>query len=841
MADLIKPGDMVNNFKIIKTIGRGGMGRVYEAQDENLRRRVAIKFLSVDLASDPEMVRRFQTEGMALAKIVHQHTVTIYSVGEHKGVPYIAMEYIEGVDLHDHIKQNFPLELDQAVDFWLQMLDGVKQLHDKKIIHRDLKPKNMIVDTSGVLKIVDFGIAKIMQDEEHELTQLGTVLGSLNYIAPEIARGEPATTQTDIRSLGIIFYEMLVGRVPFKSKNRIEVLKKIDSVDIKFPPRLEGKVPVRLKQIVLRMCERSLNLRYRSVDDIKLDILKWRKNPNAVEEQQIHLDSRIDPVTHTPSFTSTPQQSSRRGRAINISDSSRAMPPTQYDFNDLEVTKMANRTSMNIQKVDLNKGRVVAALGALVMLVAGFLLFTNDDTSSEPSVPGNQVVENAIVEPTPTQLLNPADRQIIESSYSNLSRPAKVDFQWISATTEGEHHLEVATDPNFKNIVYMNVTKNKSTDDVPLKPGSYFWRVITYEDPLSKGLYSESKTFDILAKKVLSNTRVPANSTDSKTNTKRKEIQTNNSFTDPRSVIAPTQKVSQLQRISPPILTSGITKSIVGADTRISWNRVSKADYYTVEVADNQKFQGKNTYKLNTRNNVLEWTPKKAGRYYYRVKAVNRDGPDSIFSSIKSLNVDSVQPRMNVRNRYDVKVSNPNELKSPQSIPVSWSNLPAADSYSIVVSRDSSFKKVITKTRTRESKAQLRLPASTPIFVKVAALNKRGEVVGEYSDPEKTFINPNLDIKSPSLIQPKNAVRIHPTANNTVFEWASPAHSDSFEVQFARDRKFKSVISTYSTLVPKYIMKNTWQVGKYYWRVRAKHQKKFRSEWSSPGIFFIKP
>ncbi|MEZ4872084.1 MAG: serine/threonine-protein kinase [Bdellovibrionales bacterium] len=205
MAALIKPGDKVNNFTIVKSIGRGGMGQVYEALDDNLKRRVALKFLSIDLANDPEMVKRFQTEGMALAKIVHQHTVTVYSVGKHQGIPYIAMQYIEGLDLHDFIRSKFPIAIDEAFDFWIQMLDGVKQLHDKKIIHRDLKPKNLIVDTSGILKIVDFGIAKIMQDDDHDLTQAGTVLGSLNYIAPEIARGEPATTQTDIRSLGIIF------------------------------------------------------------------------------------------------------------------------------------------------------------------------------------------------------------------------------------------------------------------------------------------------------------------------------------------------------------------------------------------------------------------------------------------------------------------------------------------------------------------------------------------------------------------------------------------------------------------------------------------------------------
>lgn len=194
----LKQGYLLGPYRIVRLIGEGGMGEVYEARDEVLNRQVALKVISPKLAFNDEIVRRFMSEGQALARLNHQNVVGVYSLGEERGTHYISMEYVDGYSLHDFLKLKNSLSVDEALHHFKQLLEGVKALHENGIIHRDIKPKNIIIRKDNSVKIVDFGIAKIQGETNTGLTGAGELVGSLYYVAPEVIEGGEATVQSDI-------------------------------------------------------------------------------------------------------------------------------------------------------------------------------------------------------------------------------------------------------------------------------------------------------------------------------------------------------------------------------------------------------------------------------------------------------------------------------------------------------------------------------------------------------------------------------------------------------------------------------------------------------------------
>ncbi|MEZ4872083.1 MAG: hypothetical protein R2827_07530 [Bdellovibrionales bacterium] len=625
---------------------------------------------------------------------------------------------------------------------------------------------------------------------------------------------------------------MLVGRPPFKSKNRIEVLKKIDGEDIAFPERVNGKIPPRVKQIIMRMCERSLQLRYKSVDEIKADLLDWKNNPDKYTRPEIKTSDFENSVSD-PLVTGIHDMSAKRKSKSPVTDPSHVRLP---DYSDFEGFGEAPAASF-INKSIFNDSKTLALIGLVILAVAvGLLLSSGNESTDIQDSESSSIVS----EINPTQLISPAEGQLIESNVSDTSKPTRVDFEWISAVDSSEYKIEVATDKSFSNVVYMNITQGRSTPNVPLKPGAYFWRVITTDPETSRHSSTEIQSFEVVAKRV-----VFSEKEDETAPTVEVEKDSSNNTAPSRVVIkAEPPKPRQFLKAKPyklpsPYITSGQGSAIVGEDSIISWSPISKADYYEFEISKHPNFYGTSAYKMNTRSNKVAWTPRETGNFYYRVKAIDKGGAHSDFSKPSSIRVSSIQPRLKVKRSYDVSVSNPRSLASVQSIPILWETIPNAAGYNILVSRDKSFRKILKQQRSRTNRANITVPSETPVYIKVAAINNKGQVFGDYSTPSRTTINLNLDISAPQLVSPQNAVRIPPTQKNTMFEWSPPQYAKAYEIQFARDRKFNSIIDTYSTLVPKYLRKNPWQVGKYYWRVRAKHDK-HTSDWSNPGIFFIK-
>lgn len=235
----------MSRYALEKTLGKGGMATVELAEDTQLGRRVAIKRLFASLAGDETFQRRFLREARMAAALSHPNLVAVYDVGERDGLPYIVMEYVEGETLAELMARDGPVPHNRAVEILTQVCAGLEHAHAGGLVHRDIKPQNLLLRTDGVVKVADFGIARTLQGTQ--LTQVGTLLGTAAYLAPEQAAGERVTAAADIYSLGAVAYELLTGRTPY----RFDSLAGLAVEQRKAPPPIR-EAPPEVEQAVLR-------------------------------------------------------------------------------------------------------------------------------------------------------------------------------------------------------------------------------------------------------------------------------------------------------------------------------------------------------------------------------------------------------------------------------------------------------------------------------------------------------------------------------------------------------------------------------------------------------------
>ena len=297
---MIEKGQKINDrYEIIKSIGEGGMANVYLAYDTILDRRVAIKVLRGDLSNDEKFVRRFQREALSASSLSHPNIVEMYDVGEDNGIYYIVMEYIEGVTLKQLIKKRGALTLSEAIDIMLQITDGISQAHDSYIIHRDLKPQNIMSKEDGTIKITDFGIAMALNSTQ--LTQTNSVMGSVHYLPPEQASGKGSTIRSDIYSMGILFYEILTGSLPFKGENAVEIALKQMRDEIPSVRKKNPAIPQSVENVIIKATAKNPKNRYSDSKEMHADLLTVL-NDDRVNEPKIafkYPEHEVDENTKT--------------------------------------------------------------------------------------------------------------------------------------------------------------------------------------------------------------------------------------------------------------------------------------------------------------------------------------------------------------------------------------------------------------------------------------------------------------------------------------------------------------------------------------------------------------
>lgn len=282
---MIAKGQKINDrYQVVKMIGEGGMANVYLALDTILDRYVAVKVLRGDLANDEKFVRRFQREAISASSLNHPNIVEMYDVGEDNGKYFIVMEYVDGKTLKSLIKKRGSLTLHEVIDIMLQLTSAISCAHNSYIVHRDIKPQNVLILDDGRVKITDFGIAMALNSSE--LTQTNSVMGSVHYLPPEQASGSGSTIKSDVYSLGILMYELLTGKVPFKGENAVEIAIKQMKEQIPSVCKINPDIPQSIENIILKACAKNPKNRYDSVSEMYND-LQTALNEDRLNERRI--------------------------------------------------------------------------------------------------------------------------------------------------------------------------------------------------------------------------------------------------------------------------------------------------------------------------------------------------------------------------------------------------------------------------------------------------------------------------------------------------------------------------------------------------------------------------
>lgn len=334
-----------DRYKILEMIGGGGMATVYRAFDNILEREVAVKILRQDLALDERAVKRFRREAQSALTLSHPNIVSIYDIGEGEGTYYIVMEYVKGLTLKDYIQNNHPIPLEEALLIMEQIASAISHAHEYQIIHRDIKPQNILIDTNGNIKITDFGIAMLLQSAT--MTQTNTTIGSVHYLSPEQANGSVITYQTDIYSMGILFYELFAGAPPFQGESAVAVALHHIQTPVPSIRILRPEIPQSVENIILKAAAKDLKHRYHTVQEMvrdineclqpdRLNVLPYRPEAEDLEKTKpassVFDDSfiqEIEPVSFHTNISSSVREDEHASN-LNTNPSVSSVPKPWY-------------------------------------------------------------------------------------------------------------------------------------------------------------------------------------------------------------------------------------------------------------------------------------------------------------------------------------------------------------------------------------------------------------------------------------------------------------------------------------------------------------------------------
>ena len=415
---MIIKGQKINDrYQIIKTIGEGGMANVYLAYDTILDRNVAVKVLRGDLANDDKFVRRFQREALSASSLSHPNIVEVYDVGEDNGLYYIVMEYIEGKHLKQLLKKRGNLTVREVVDIMLQLTDGMSSAHDSYIIHRDIKPQNIMILENGLIKITDFGIAMALNATQ--LTQTNSVMGSVHYLPPEQAMGKGATIQSDVYSMGILMYELLTGKVPFKGDNAVEIALKHIKETIPYVTKENSSIPNSVANIVKRATAKNLKNRYADAREMNEDLKTCLDESRQNEEEYEFVYPEIE-------------ETKKRDKVLTELENSETMvekeEKTKKPKEDIKVEQIYIEEKKHENKLLL----VLAIVFTTLIIIVTALVFL---------LPKLTEVKNIVVPDVSNMSVVEAENELIKSGFNIASETKDI------ASDEIEEGLVVKTSP----------------------------------------------------------------------------------------------------------------------------------------------------------------------------------------------------------------------------------------------------------------------------------------------------------------------------------------------------------------------------------------------------------
>ena len=405
-----------NRYEIIKKIGDGGMAFVYKAKDILLNRIVAVKVLRPEFVDDDEFLGKFKREAEAVASLSHPNIVNVYDVGEEGKVHYIVMEYVDGQNLKEIIKNEGTLDEYTALDITKQIAKALGAAHKKGIIHRDIKPHNILISNEGrVVKVADFGIAKAVSNST--MTNVGSIIGSVHYFSPEQAKGKFVSNNADLYSLGIVLYEMIIGKVPFRGDSPISIALQHINDEIEFTSEEQTNIPQSVRTIIKKLTEKSSVDRYQSAEEVIEDIEYIEKNIDLdfIKEYDNYVTKKIYVEDLNKQIT------------VEDEDYDEDLEYEEYEDDDYEEEnpKVRNKKSINRKRLKIALAVLILVLGTQIFLFVKFFLGgfgSNNDQVFAPEL------YNLTLDEAQRSLddLNLNIRVNIEDEYSNEVEKGKI-------------------------------------------------------------------------------------------------------------------------------------------------------------------------------------------------------------------------------------------------------------------------------------------------------------------------------------------------------------------------------------------------------------------------------
>ena len=304
-AEPLEPGSMIGRYLTLSRVGVGGMGVVYRAHDTELNRTVALKVLPPHLCKFHDYLQRFRTEAKAQARLNSPYVITLFEIMEHPAGEILVLEYVEGETLENRLRRHGPLAVSEAVKIFEQTLCGVEYIHQMGVVHRDLKPSNIFITRHGEIKLMDFGIARLLDNQDP--SQKGTMVGTLLYMSPEQINGRETDSRSDIYTLGISLFEAVTGRLPFERRSDYALMHAHVLENPPSPKEFQRRLPPELEQVILKAIEKEPNRRYQSAKEFRANLMKL----GLVERRHSHVVDATSDMLH-----SWRQRSDTTGRRI---------------------------------------------------------------------------------------------------------------------------------------------------------------------------------------------------------------------------------------------------------------------------------------------------------------------------------------------------------------------------------------------------------------------------------------------------------------------------------------------------------------------------------------------